>query len=110
MMQFYSPKNFKQGRHIAGIFRVFDLIILIAAACICIPIALSLITSEHLNIFLLVLSLLPLLTVIFLVQPFPPVYHNILLYLQVLYLYLMKQKKYIWGGIVKYEEKIDDGK
>ena len=38
-------------------------------------------------------------------QPFPPIYHNFLVFFYLQYLYLRRQKEYIWGGIVKYEEK-----
>lgn len=107
-MEFYSPKNFKKGRHISGRFRPVDLVLLLTTIGIVVPLALFIITRDDVNIPLFLLSLLPLGIVLVLIQPFPPVYHNIMLYFQVLYGYIKKQKKYIWGGIAKYEEKIND--
>ena len=95
-MKFYSPKNFKKGRHIGGLFRMIDVLLLAAGSTIFIPMILF--------ILLLIMAIL-YGCIILLIQPFPPIYHNFLTFFQVLYFFIKCQKKYIWGGIVKYEEK-----
>ena len=62
-------------------------------------------TGDTVNVPLLMLTLLLYGIVIVLIQPFPPIYHNFLVFFYLQYLYLRRQKEYIWGGIVKYEEK-----
>lgn len=104
-MRFYSPKNFKKGRHLGGMFRWIDIVLFGTATLLFIPAFLFNMTGDTVNIPLLMLTLLLYGIVIVLIQPFPPIYHNFLVFFYLQYLYLRRQKEYIWGGIVKYEEK-----
>lgn len=104
-MKFYSPKNFKKGRHIGGQFRLIDVLLLAAGSVIFIPMILYILTRDDINIMFLLIMAIAYGCIILLIQPFPPIYHNFLTFFQVLYSYIQRQKRYIWGGIVKYEEK-----
>ena len=104
-MKFYSPKNFKKGRHIGGLFRMIDVLLLAVGSAIFIPMILFILTRDDINFILLLVMAILYGCIILLIQPFPPIYHNILTFFQVLYSFINCQKKYIWGGIVKYEEK-----
>lgn len=107
-MVFFAPNNFKKARHIGGLFRYQDLFLIMAAAIIFIPIIIVLLTQKRINYFLLSIVVIMFLFIIFLVQPFPPIYHNFLVFFQVLYLFIKRKKKFIWGGVIKYEEKIEE--
>ena len=104
-MKFYSPKNFKKGRHIGGLFRMIDVLLLAAGSTIFIPMILFILTRDDINFILLLIMAILYGCIILLIQPFPPIYHNFLTFFQVLYFFIKCQKKNIWGGIVKYEEK-----
>lgn len=104
-MKFYSPKNFKRGRHLGGQFRWIDALLLAGGSVLFIPLILYIITRENINMFLLAIIVIQYGFIIFLVQPYPPIYHNFMTFFQVWYSFLQREKKYIWGGIVKYEEK-----
>lgn len=104
-MIFYSPKNFKKGRHIGGQFRLIDILLLAIGSVIFIPMILYILTRDNINFGLFLIMLTLYGCIILLIQPFPPIYHNFLTFFQLLYSYSRCEKKYIWGGIVKYEEK-----
>lgn len=103
-MVFYAPKDFKKGRLVSSKFRWIDIVIIAVAAFISIPLFLFLMTREDLNILFVVLSLVPVIIAFFLIQPFH-IYHNFLVFLLMAARYHKRQKTFIWGGIVKYEEK-----
>ncbi|MCR0262503.1 hypothetical protein MKC73_01135 [[Clostridium] innocuum] len=104
-MTFYSPKNFKKGRHLWGVYRWQDISFLVVGALILVPSMIGTVTGGQLQLPLLVFYGLLFGCVLLLVQPFPPIYHNFMLYFYLQLLFLRRQKVYIWGGIVKYEEK-----
>lgn len=105
-MEFYSPKNFKNGRFIMNRFRPLDLVLLIGGWAFSILSSLIYLTGEHsFHIGILFILLVPLLVTTFLVQPFGT-YHNFLEYLKLWYQYSIIQRNYKWEGFYKYEEKI----
>lgn len=102
-MTFFAPKDFKKGRLIMNRYRKIDILIVLVFAIITIPTMLISLTSETVNIPLFFLSLTILIFVVFFVQPFH-IYHNFLVFFSLLYRYFRREKKYIWYGIVKYQE------
>ena len=54
-MKFYSPKNFKKGRHIGGLFRMIDVLLLAAGSAIFIPMILFILTRDDINFILLLI-------------------------------------------------------
>ncbi len=75
-MKFYSPKNFKKGRHIGGLFRMIDVLLLAAGSTIFIPMILFILTRDDINFILLLIMAILYGCIILLIQPFPPIYHN----------------------------------
>lgn len=104
MTPFFAPQNFKNGRLIARKYRIIDLVFVIIVFLIFFPLILVVLTNDGVSKFLLIPLVIPPIVSFFLVQPFH-VYHNLLVYLELVFLYFTRTKVYKWGGIVKYEEK-----
>ena len=94
-MRFYSPKNFKKGRHLGGMFRWIDIALFAIATLLFIPAFLFNMTGDTVNVPLLMLTLLLYGIVIVLIQPFPPIYHNFLVFFYLQYLYIRDRKSVV---------------
>lgn len=105
-MEFNVPKNFKRGRLIQNRFRKIDILILILGillSVILLIVALSVFKIRQL--FWIIPCVLPGLISGALISPFN-MYHNILEYFRLLFMYINSPKRYIWEGIYKYDPEI----
>ena len=104
-MNFYAPKDFKKGRLIVNRYRFIDIVIMIISFLLSFSMCIFYAgLSKHVNIFVILIMIVPGVLGLFLVQPFG-IYHNFFIYFQVITNYYLKERKYIWGGIIKNEEK-----
>lgn len=94
MNNYLIPANSKRSQLIFGMFRGVDLIILLIGASISLVLMFA-ISGDNLGIIFI--KLLPLAISLLLIVPIPQ-YHNVLVFLQELYLYYTGQKRYIWRG------------
>ena len=69
-MRFYSPKNFKKGRHVGGMFRWIDIAVLGVGSLIFIPMMIILLMGDSVNIPLLLIVALLYGIVVLLIQSF----------------------------------------
>lgn len=94
MNQYLIPANSKKSQLILSMFRMIDIWIIIGGAIITLLLMFA-IPGEA--IYLLVIKLLPLALALLLVVPLPE-YHNVLVFLQEMILYMTSEKEYIWKG------------
>ncbi len=96
MNQYLIPANSKKGQLIFNVFRWIDLVILLIGAFVTF-ILLFVIPGQ--SIPALFIKLLPIGVCVLLVMPVP-YYHNVLVFLQELYLYysIKNPKKLLWRG------------
>ncbi|MCH1942425.1 hypothetical protein [Holdemania massiliensis] len=103
-MTYYTPKNFKRGRLIFNRFRPIDLIVFgIGTAVSVISILFYLMGFDGKNPFIIGVLCVPATVTLTLVLPFQ-VYHNLMEFTLMLFVYFKSQKKFIWEGVYKYEE------
>ena len=102
MNGYLIPANSKKSQLIFNVFRIIDLIILLTGAFI---------TTMLMFIFKgdtvkeLAIKLAPVGICLFLVMPLP-FYHNVLVYLQEVVIYLMNPRRYYWRGwCARYENR-----
>jgi uncharacterized membrane protein len=104
-MNFYSPKNFKNGRLIFNRYRVQDILLFsLTLVFSLLSVIITLTQFRVLNIALIVLELLPACIGFICVQTLS-VYHNFMIFAQCYFNYRRTPKRYIWEGIHKYEIK-----
>jgi len=94
MNNYLIPANSKKSQLIFSLFRGIDLIILFIGASISLVLLFAL---DGDSIRVLIIKLLPIATSLLLVFPVA-YYHNVLVFLQELYLYQTGRKSYIWRG------------
>lgn len=94
MNQYLIPANSKKSSLILGLFRVTDLFVAVGGAIISLILMLAISGDE---LYILVIKLLPLSLSLLLVVPIPN-YHNVLVFIQEMLLYMLGQKEYIWKG------------
>lgn len=94
MEEYLIPANSKKGQLIFNVFRPIDLGILIVGGFVTLMFLL-LIKGDSLIITFL--KLLPLGASVLLVMPIP-YYHNVLVFLEEFFIYIMEQKEYSWKG------------
>ena len=94
MNNYLIPANTKSGTLILGIFKPFDLILLVTGVLISLALLMSLSMASTLQV---VFVLLPGLTCAFLVIPVPN-YHNILTIIIECYNFLIQRRRYVWKG------------
>jgi len=94
MNVYLIPANSKKGQLIFNIFRLFDLMLLLAGAALTLILMFA-ISGDKISIFFI--KLLPLGIAILLVMPMP-YYHNILVFLQEAVLHITSQRQYSWKG------------
>ena len=99
-MNYLIPANTKKSQLILGFFTPIDLIIF-AVGCVWTLIMVLLIKS--INMFVLILILLPALISAFLVMPVPH-YHNVLQLLTNIFNFYTNRRRYYWKGWSMYEE------
>ena len=95
MNDYLIPANTKKGQLIFNIFRWVDLIILLIGAII--SIVLMIVFSGYDTVLFMALKLLPLGLCIALVIPIP-YYHNILVFIQEAYMFIISRRTYRWKG------------
>jgi len=100
------PANAKKGTLIFNIFRPFDLILV--SVCGVVSLLMLAILSSS-NIWVTLLSLLPISVGAILVFPIPN-YHNTLCAIQSIYRFYNNRIKFIWRGWCFYEQFKDDNK
>ena len=99
---FNSPKNFKRGRFINNRYRVIDLVIALIGTIISLTLILIyLLVFNGRNIFIIGLITLPAIITLVLITPFS-IYHNLLEFLKLYFIFFNSKKRYIWEGIYKY--------
>ena len=94
MNNYLIPANSKKSQLIFSIFRGIDLIILLLGA------SLSLILFFAISgdtVGALFIKFLPIGLSLLLIMPLP-YYHNVLVFLQEFYIYMMRPKQYYWRG------------
>ena len=94
MNNYLIPANSKRSQLIFNIFRPVDLIIACTGAALT-GIFMLLISGD--SIFMLVLKMLPLSIGLLLVMPVAN-YHNVLVWLREMILFMMSTKEYVWRG------------
>ena len=94
MNNYLIPANSKKGQLIFNLFRGIDLGVLAIGAVVTF-LLIVLIGGD--SLLMLVIKLLPLGISILLVMPVA-YYHNVLVFLQEMYKYLVSQKEYRWKG------------
>lgn len=94
MNNYLIPANSKRSQLIFSVFRPVDLGVLGVSAFITLILMFA-IPGDTLSI--LFIKLLPIGIGCLLVVPIP-FYHNVLVFLQEAYLYVVSQKRYIWRG------------
>ena len=94
MNQYLIPANSKNGQLIFNVLRPFDLGLLILGASLTL---IFLFAFQGDSILLLFIKLLPIGISVFLIIPVAN-YHNVLVFLQEMYLFYMNQRKYQWKG------------
>ncbi len=92
--QYLIPANSKKGQLIFNLFQFIDLVILGIGAFVTLILVFAFPSGTLMTTFL---KLLPLGLAIILVFPVA-FYHNVRVFLQELFLYLMEQKQYHWRG------------
>ncbi len=111
-MDFIAPKNFKSGRLLSNKYTWFDLGLLTIGVIVSVVLeALFVIffLSDNLIINIAVVSLLalPAIIVFGLVQP-NGIYHNFLTFFRLLIIHIGSPKTYIWGGLLRNGDQIDE--
>ena len=105
--QYLIPANAKRGRLIFNMFRLVDIWIIAGGALIT---GLLVVIFQTHNILVMIAELLPLAIALLLVVPIDN-YHNVLVFLQEIYVFLVSQKKYRWRGwCATYGAKSEEGK
>ena len=94
MNQYLIPANSKKGQLLFNLFRPTDLVLLLVGAVISLFLMIGL-SGDTLPI--MVLKLLPIGICVLLVMPVAQ-YHNVLVFLQEMFIYLFNQKEYHWKG------------
>ena len=94
MNEYMIPANSNRGKLIFSIFRPIDLGILLFGASLTLILFFALSKG---GILLTLASLLPIATALFLIMPVPN-YHNVLVFLQEVYLFYISQRKFSWKG------------
>ena len=94
MNQYLIPANSKKGQLIFSIFRPIDLGILIGGGFVTLLLMFAL---KGDNLIMTFIKLLPLGSCVLLVMPIP-YYHNVLVFLEEFFIYIMEQKEYCWKG------------
>lgn len=94
MNDYLIPANSKRGKLIFNMFRLIDIWVIAGGA---ITTTLLVLLFQTNNVFLLIAELLPLGIALLLVVPIDN-YHNVLVFLQEIYLFLVSQKRYQWRG------------
>ncbi len=94
MGDYLIPANSKKGQLMFGIFRPIDLAILICGGVITF-VMLFVVPGQ--SISALVMKLLPLTICVLLIVPVP-YYHNVLVFIEEVIIYLMEQKQFSWKG------------
>lgn len=94
MNNYLIPANTKSGSLLFGIFKPFDLILLVTGVLLTI---ILLMVFPMGDLWQIILVLTPGLTAAFLVIPIPN-YHNILTIIVECYNFLSNRRKYIWKG------------
>lgn len=88
------PANSKKGQLIFNLFRWIDLIIFGTGLLVSLILLLT-ISSD--SIAVTIIKLLPVSVCSFLVVPIP-YYHNVLMFIQDIYLFLVNRRVYLWKG------------
>lgn len=111
-MEFYTPKNFKNGKFLMNRFRKLDLLLLFIGLGMTVVLFYSSIISlviykysVFFGLLFLLFSLLPLGIVILLVFIPTQVKHNLLEVIKIHFLYKKRKKSYYWGGVQHFEQK-----
>ena len=94
MNNYLIPANSKKSQLIFGLFRGVDLILLLIGASISLILMFA-ISGDTIGIVFV--KLLPLGLSLLMIVPIPQ-YHNVLVFLQEMYIYYTGQKRYIWRG------------
>ena len=94
MNDYLIPANSKKGQLIFNVFRPVDLIIVVVGATVSLLMMIAVPGEEF---WKLLIKLLPVGIALLLVIPIP-FYHNVLVFLQELYLYFSSQRVYRWKG------------
>jgi len=94
MNNYLIPANSKKGQLIFNVFRPVDLIIVVVGATVSLLMMIAIPGEEF---WKLLIKLLPVGIALLLVIPIP-FYHNVLVFLQELYLYFSSQRVYHWKG------------
>ncbi len=94
MNQYLIPANAKKSQLIFNVFRMSDLIIFATGIAIT-TILMFVITGDSISDLLFKLA--PVAICGFLVMPLP-FYHNVLVFLQEVYIYLTRPRRYLWRG------------
>lgn len=94
MTEYIIPANSKKGQLIFNLFRPVDLIVLFFGAFT--TLLLFFIIGRN-GIFLTIASLIPLTIALILVYPVAN-YHNVLVFLQEIYLFYISQRQFCWRG------------
>ena len=94
MNQYLIPANSKKSQLIFSVFRPIDLGIVLIGGLVTL-IMMFAVPGD--TIGALFIKFLPIGFSLMLVLPIP-YYHNILVFLQEFYIYIVNQKKYIWRG------------
>lgn len=92
--QYLIPANSKKSQLIFNVFRIIDLIILCTGAFITLVL---MFVFKGDSILELVIKLAPVGIALFLVMPIP-FYHNVLVFIQEVYIYFSNPTKYFWRG------------
>lgn len=103
MNQYLIPANSKKSQLIFGMFRGVDIGVMAIGICTSLILMFA-ITGDSVPI--LVIKLLPLGLGLLLVVPLPQ-YHNVLVFLQEVYLYMASEKEYVWKGWCASSDKYD---
>lgn len=109
-MEFYTPKNFKNGKFIFNRFRKVDLLIFgigLGMTFLLFYITIALLIVLHLSIIkailMLLCSLLPLgIASLFVLIP-TSVKHNFFEVIKILVFYQIRKKEILWGGVQHFE-------
>lgn len=94
MNQYLIPANSKKSQLIFNLFRPVDLFVIGGGALLTLILMFALPGDE---IHILVIKLLPLAISLLLVVPIPQ-YHNVLVFLREMLLYMYSEKEYVWKG------------
>ncbi len=105
MNQFLIPANTKRSSLIFGIFMPIDLVIFLTGVGLTLIILVIISSANLLDNYTSILGLLPALTSVALVFPFPN-YHNVRVAVGELIGFYTNRQKYVWRGwCSKYEFK-----